>query len=136
MYSNLGDQVDLLGYGVEPTSPTVKETMQLTLYWQARAEMDADYTVFIHLVDGRGNIVAQHDGQPDSGTYPTSQWLPGEVVVDEHALVPAPGYGPGEYTLVVGLYDREDGERLLAYDQDGLALPQNRIALTTIRVQE
>jgi uncharacterized membrane protein len=136
MYSNLGDQVDLLGYGVEPTSPTVKETMQLTLYWQARAEMDADYSVFIHLVDGRGNIVAQHDGQPDSGTYPTSQWLPGEVVVDEHALVPAPGYGPGEYTLVVGLYDRENGERLPAYDQDGLALPQNRIALTTIRVQD
>jgi hypothetical protein len=33
--------------------------------------MDADYTVFVHVVDGQGNIVLQDDHDPPT---PTSKW--------------------------------------------------------------
>lgn len=136
LYANLGDQVNLLGYGLRPASPRLDDTIHLTLYWQASADMDVDYTVFTHMVDDGNNIVAQHDSQPDGGSYPTSRWLEGEVVEDEHILLPMAGYRPGEFTLLAGMYDWRSGERLPAYDEKGMALPQDRIELASIQVRE
>lgn len=133
---NLDNLLDLLGYSVEPASPSVRDTIHLTLYWRARVDVESDYTVFVHLVDARETIVAQHDSQPDAGRYPTSQWLEGEIVEDEHALVTTPDYQPGEYRLVAGLYFWESGERLPAYAQNGVRLPQSTIVLTTVQVRE
>jgi hypothetical protein len=95
--------------------------------------MDIDYTVFTHLIDGTETIVAQHDSQPEGGDYPTSQWLEGEIVQDEHDLILGHDLQPGEYTLVAKMYDLESSERLPAYDQDGVLMPQSRIVLTRIR---
>jgi phytoene dehydrogenase-like protein len=133
---NLDNQVELLGYHLRPTSPSADDAIHLTLYWRATADVDLDYTVFTHLIDEGGTIVAQHDGQPDGGSYPTSEWLEGEVVEDEHTLVPATKYGSGEYSLAVGMYHLESGERLPAYDQNGVSLPQSRIVLTKVQVRE
>lgn len=133
LYANLGDQVNLLGYDLRPASPSPGDTIHLTLYWRAMTSMDIDYTVFTHLIDGTETIVAQHDSQPEGGDYPTSQWLEGEIVQDEHPLVLTSDLQPGEYTLVAGMYDLESSERLPAYDQDGVLMPQSRIVLTRIR---
>jgi len=56
------------------------------LYWQCAALSDADYTVFVHLLDASGNIVAQLDAPPRNGKYPTSIWDVGEIVKDEYDL--------------------------------------------------
>jgi uncharacterized membrane protein len=132
----LGEQVRLVGYEVVPESPTADEAVLIKLYWQAAGAVSADFTVFTHLVGSDERIVAQHDGQPDGGRYPTSQWLEGEIIADEHLLVPAPGYGPGEYSLVAGMYDLESGERLPVYDENGQPLPQRRAVLTEVHVEE
>jgi len=133
---NLDNRIELLGYFLRPTALSVDDAIYLTLYWRATVDVDVDYTVFTHLIDGGKNIVAQHDGQPDGGSYPTSEWLEGEIVEDEHTLVPAARYGPGEYSLVVGMYHLESGERLPAYDQNGVSLPQSRMVLTKVQVRE
>ncbi len=133
---NLDNQIELLGYDVRPTSPSVDEAIRLTLYWRATADVHLDYTVFAHLIDEGDTIVAQHDGQPDEGNYPTSEWLEVEIVEDKHTLVPTSRYAPGEHSLAVGMYHLESGERLPAYDHRGLLLPQSRIILTEVRVRE
>jgi hypothetical protein len=84
----------------------------LTLYWQAVGEMDTDYTVFVHLVDGNGTVWGQHDSVPMNGTYPTTLWQPGEFVTDAHPLTLPPGLPPGDYRLEVGMYQVETGLRL------------------------
>ncbi len=132
----LGEQVRLMGYEVVPNSPAADEAVLIKLYWQATGEVSGDFTVFTHLVGADESIVAQHDGQPDGGRYPTSEWLEGEIVADEHLLVPAAGYGPGDYSLVVGMYDLESGERLPVCDEDGQPLPQQRAVLTRVHVEE
>ncbi len=132
----LGEQLELLGYEVMPETPSSRGPLHITLYWRARDDVNGDLTVFAHLIDGEERILAQHDGQPDRGRYPTSQWLAGEIVEDEHALVLHTDCAPGEYTLVVGMYDAGSGERLPAYDEHGEPLPQRRVALTTVRVEE
>ena len=57
--------------------------------------------------------MAQHDGQPLGGNWPTTLWAPGEILVDQHAILTPADLPAERYKIGVGLYDRESGERLL-----------------------
>jgi hypothetical protein len=117
---NLEDFVTLLGYdmSLEP------EALHLTLYWRSDSILPADYTTFVHVRDSTGQatgqpgtIMAQMDGQPADGAYPTSLWDPGEVIRDS---IRVPAKAPaGTYEVVVGLYDLTTGRRLLVLNDLG-----------------
>ena len=82
-----------------------EDKLDLVLYWEALADMTADYTHFAHLIDPHsGQPVAQHDGQPRNNTYPTSQWQTGEIVADPFTLFTA-DLPAGEFHLQSGLYE-------------------------------
>lgn len=108
----LGDEVRMLGYDLVTATVAPGESLSLTLYWQALAKMERDYSVFVHMVGEDGQILSQHDGQPEGGFYPTSYWEQGEVVRDEHVLSLSSGIEAGEYELRVGMYRLEDIQRL------------------------
>jgi len=91
----------------------------LTLYWQGLASMDKDYTVFVHLLDARGQFQGQHDGPPLGGTRPTSGWLSGEYLRDVHPIEIAANAPPGAYAIEVGMYLLATSERLLVADSPG-----------------
>jgi len=84
----------------------------LTLYWQGLGGVDQDYTVFVHLLDARGQLQGQHDGPPLGGTRPTSGWLPGEYLRDVHPIEVAANAPPGAYVIEVGMYLLATSERL------------------------
>jgi hypothetical protein len=112
--ARFGDQVELLGYARSPENGSIapRRRLGVTLYWQSLAEMDQDYTVFVHLVDQDGRVYSQHDGQPAAGLYPTSKWKKGEVIEDVH-LIDVPADIPtGRYSLRVGMYLLSTMERL------------------------
>jgi len=104
----LGDAIRLVGYDLTQGADQVT----ITLYWQATAYLERDYTVFVHLAGPDGRPMAQHDGQPQKGTYPTSLWHPGEVIPDEHVILLPHDLAPGEYQLATGMYLLESGQRL------------------------
>jgi hypothetical protein len=82
------------------------------LAWQTGPTgLDADYKVFLHLLDAQGRIAQQWDTPPAGGWYLTSYWKPGEAVLDEHVLDLSPMLAPGRYQLIAGLY-RSGGIRL------------------------
>ncbi len=105
--AQVGDAFLLYGYTVD--APPNECALNLTLVWQARLSVDREYTVFVHLVDAEGNIVAQRDVAPQEGTYPVTLWQPGEYVVDFHGFGNLP---PGEYRGLIGFYSQATGERL------------------------
>ena len=113
----VGPDIELVGYrlgeGAQPGQP-----LKIALYWRARAAPPEDYTVFVHLVNTAGELVAQHDGQPVGGDYPTSFWDAGETVKDEHEIELPAGLAPGEYRVQVGLYRPADGARLRVTDTE------------------
>jgi hypothetical protein len=85
----------------------------LRLVWQLLEPLDRDYTLFVHLRDpGTGRPVAQADGPPLDGWYPTSHWEVSEQVDDQRAFALPPTVAPGRYELVVGWYEASRGERL------------------------
>ncbi|GAB4442554.1 MAG: hypothetical protein Kow0031_24660 [Anaerolineae bacterium] len=119
--ATLGEAIRLLGYTLEPPKPNTADTeLKLTLFWEPLTEPAADYTVFLHLRNPAGATVAQRDGQPLEGAYPTSQWLPGETVIDPITLPLFDGLPRGRYTLLAGLYRLDTLERLpVANDSSG-----------------
>lgn len=84
----------------------------VTLSWAVPAALTTDYQLFVHLRDEAGNVVAQADGPPLAGWYPTSQWTTGEIVTDVRIFPVPTELVTGSYTLVVGFYDSVSGERL------------------------
>lgn len=125
----------LLGYDA-PQSVLPGDLMTVTFYWMAREPDGRDYTVFVHLLDEAGQLVAQSDGQPRAGTYPTSIWSAGERIVDEHVLVLPPDLPPGDYSIRVGLYDAASGARLPAQDPAGNGYNEDAVNVTVVRVLE
>ena len=112
----------LLDYAIEPPTE-ITPTLTLTLTWQAvalsqQAPVAEDYTVFLHLLDGEGDKVAQRDSQPCDGECPTSGWQPGQIVADRHSLSLPPGAAPGPYHLAMGLYLLESGDRAAVLGRD------------------
>ena len=100
---------------IDYDAPTIWKpgcTCDLTLHWGAFAPLPKDYQVFMHLRDPKTNqIVAQADGPPLDGWYPTSWWPVGEAIVDERSFTLPTDVPLGKYDLVVGLYDLVSGER-------------------------
>jgi 4-amino-4-deoxy-L-arabinose transferase-like glycosyltransferase len=102
----------LSGYDLSTTTPRPGEPLTVTLYWAPSGPLAADYTVFAHLVDEAGDIVAQGDGPPRGGRYPTTAWAAGEHLADAHVIRLPSDAPPGTYHLLVGLYDAQSGARL------------------------
>ena len=108
--ATLAGKATLLGYEVDP-APSGNE-LPVTLYWRGEAPMAADYTVFVHLLDAAGNVLAQGNAPPRAGRYSTHWWDPGEVVADRHVIPLPADLPPGDFRARIGLYNPNTGERL------------------------
>jgi hypothetical protein len=133
----LGSSIQLVGYRLEPTRYVPGESLQLVLYWETLDELSEDYTVFVHVVDGLGNIVAQWDSKPRQNQLPTTDWAVGEIIDDLHTVPTPPDLPAGEYRIVVGMYDWQSGTRVPAFGRSGEAFPNGAAVLeTTIEIQQ
>ncbi len=131
----LGNQIQLLGYDISSEILTLDEPLNLALHWQAIAQPTIDYTVFTQLVGPDGLVWGQKDNQPQGGRYPTTAWSVHDKVIDRYEFKLKPGAPPGQYRLLVGMYDLATGQRLAAIDQNGNQLPDNAILLTTLELE-
>jgi hypothetical protein len=102
----------LLGYNLPTSTVAANGQLAVTLFWQAEAEMDTAYTVFVQLLNSGGQVVAQVDQQPLAGVAPTTTWLPREILSDPYTLNLPPDLSAGKYHLITGLYNAATGQRL------------------------
>ena len=116
MNLDFGDSLRLVSFSVEPDELRPGEPVGVILQWQALAQMDRDWSVFVHLTDPAVQApVAQRDMYPGQGLVATSLLNTGDSLVDRYVLeVPATALAPTDLTLTVGLYDYRSGERLQA----------------------
>jgi hypothetical protein len=127
----VGEGILLLGYDLPQTEIPLGKDVALTLYWQCQAPVEQSYTVFVHLLDGNGQVQGQQDSPPLSGRAPTSGWVPGQIVVDTYAIPMSALAVPGPYRIEVGMYDPQDITRLPIVNADGERLADDRVLLPT-----
>lgn len=115
-----GDRLELLGYELLDREVVPGDELDVRLYWRPLRPMSEDYTIGIHILGRDLRDWGQVNTHPGPGTYPTSRWRLGEVILDTYrvplssaAEVPALG------RLSVGVQLYPEGGDLPVYDQSG-----------------
>jgi hypothetical protein len=119
---NFDDQIALLEVEMEADNLAPGGQLPVTITWQGLSEMSEDYTVFVQVLDAADRIVGQVDAWPVQGTFPTSQWRPGEVVRDPYVVQLSDDLPPGDYRVIIGLYLLATGQRLPVVNEAGNAI--------------
>lgn len=85
---------------------TAGDTVNVTLAWRNETEgREHVPTASVQIFDPAGNKVAQRDMVLANGLYRQEDWHTGEVILDRHLLTLPPWLPPGEYEILVSLYE-------------------------------
>jgi 4-amino-4-deoxy-L-arabinose transferase-like glycosyltransferase len=105
-----GPAVGLRGYDLTP--PEDGQPLRLALFWEGRGATPGDALLFAHLIGPDGRRYAQVDLPPGGPGAPTSAWGAGRFYITALELALPENAPPGQYRVVVGLYDPATGARL------------------------
>jgi hypothetical protein len=111
------------------------DVLALRIFWQVNEALPANQFVFVHILDAEGNRPAQRDAPPWQGRFPTETWRPGTLVVTADDVYLPPGMAPGDYRIVIGMYDPETFARLPA-TLNGTPVPEGQLEVGRFRVTE
>lgn len=101
------------------------DAQEVVLAWQALGILDADYTVFVQVLDEAKAIIGQGDAPPQ---LPTRYLRSGDQFLTRHPLHYPQPPEPGTYQIVIGWYKPDDFARL------STANPDNAYLLTTLTI--
>jgi len=106
-------------YGTRQTA----DGLLVAVEWSTESAATGNYSWFIHVLDGQGNVLAQQDRQSGGGYVPTSTWIAGETRVTDRLFFP--GIQGQGLRLRVGWVDPVTKDLLPAFDPEGRPLPNN-----------
>ena len=124
----------LLAAGPVPAEVAQGGSFDARSAWRADGAIPGEVVATVRLVDAQGVEWAQADDSlMASPERTTDQWAPGELTSHRFAVPVPPGTPPGDYTVLLGLYRRLDGQPLPATAPDGAGLG-TRVAVGSLRV--
>ncbi len=131
---NFADVIRLERYGINSREFNPEDVVQVTLDWSASRAIRSRYKIFIHIYDDI-NLppIAQNDSEPVGGSMPTNLWANNEIVTDMHGIYLPANVKEGVYTLAVGVYALDGGERLTVVGKQDMT---DRIVLEKIAIVE
>ncbi|MCC7206938.1 MAG: glycosyltransferase family 39 protein [Anaerolineae bacterium] len=104
------------------------QALGVALTWRALEPIPRRYRVTVQLLGANGRLLAQHDAEPGNNMALTTTWQPGQPVPDAHGLLIPPDAPPGDYSLVIALYDVDDPTaRLPVAGGDALPVASMRV---------
>lgn len=124
-----GDDIDLIGWRLDPPQPRPGSPLDIHLFWQAKKKIPHNWQIFIH-IDAPGQRI-HGDHHPVEGLYPTQNWAPGDIVHDVHRIVVARTITPAPFTFYVGLYRGSERKPVTSTNKDR----DNRANIGSIRVR-
>jgi hypothetical protein len=80
------DRIRLLGFDVSPRRVPPGGSTELTLYWQALAAMEQDYSIGLRVLDSEYKVIGARNSYPGHGMLPTRLWYPGQIIRDVYWL--------------------------------------------------
>jgi hypothetical protein len=109
--ADLGGKVELVAYAA-PSAISTGETMRVTLALKDVSLLDQLYKVFVHVRDENDTVFAQADRVPCDFSLNEADWRPGDIVLETYTITIPPDAPPGEYRVMLGMYQAESGARL------------------------
>ncbi|MFN2251785.1 MAG: ArnT family glycosyltransferase [Anaerolineae bacterium] len=99
-----GGTLSLVGWSVPDEAAAPGASVPVTLVWQTDEPIEDDLTAAVQILDENGSVVAQGDGPPIGGSFPTSTWRPGDLVVSTHDVAIPTDAPTGDFSVWVGWY--------------------------------
>lgn len=130
-----GESIHLAAAELPNATARPNEQLPFTFYWQTSQQPQANYTIFLQLLNEHGELIASGDSLPMGGQYATRAWLPNHTIPDTHFLTIPEDTPSGSYTVKTGLYLAETGERLPAFGASGQELIDNAYTVMTIEIE-
>jgi hypothetical protein len=109
--ADFGPALHLRGYDLDVSNAT-RGSLGLTVHWQARAAIPADYMLFVHVLDANGARIGGVDVPPGGAREPTSAWRSGSYLSAALQVPVQPNLPPGIYWIAIGVYEPQSGARL------------------------
>jgi len=129
--ARFGDMAEL----VAVTSEYSADKLRVTLRWRVLQPGAYTEVAFVHLGQPGSAPLAQNDSPPGQGVFPLWAWQPGDFVEDVRTLdVPAGVLPPGDYEIMVGIYDWQTQMRRPVYRADGIPCPDAALPVGKLRV--
>ncbi len=105
----LGGTLELKGYQpLWQERLRAGEPLQMLSFWKVTNAPQEDTKLFLHMLDGDGKVIAQHDGLDIS----IQGLQKGDELVQLHTAQLPDNLVPGEYGLQIGAYQTDDLSRL------------------------
>ncbi len=125
--------LELVGYTISPERVGPGEPFDIALYWRARERVETPYSVSVKVFGYEGQLLAQDEGYPGRGNYPTSFWKPGELVVDARRLwITDRADVPVTADVWVDIYQYEGLQTLPPQDKGGNPLPVPKVGRLSV----
>jgi mannosyltransferase len=121
--AHFGDSISLQSAALTSKIVQPGDVLGITFTWATSNPLTQRYKIFIHLLDSTGTLVSQRDSEPGNNLAITSTWQPNQPITDAHGLLIPVHMPPGDYRIVVGLYDiNQPSQRLAVNGTDHLDL--------------
>jgi hypothetical protein len=115
-----------VGYEIQPPGGAEPPgRLTIDTYWRVTDRLQPPVTVFVHLLDQDGNIVAQDDRFGAAARM----LEPGDLIVQRHLVQSEAPLSPGMYQIAIGLYNPDTLDRFKT--QTG----EDRLLLGTVEVK-
>lgn len=131
----ISDGLDVLS-ATAPNALHAGDTLTATIVWRVNTPTQKTLSSFVHVLNDKGELVAQSQSPALTTRYPTPVWSTGEIIIG-NVTVDLPKELPtGRYTLNYGMYALDTVERQKIDTLVG-ATPakDNLIPLGTLQVQ-
>lgn len=131
-----GSEIELIGYDSDLEALPSGSVGRIRLYWQGLQAPSIDYSLFIHILPMDAvQTVAQIDGSPARLMRPTYTWTNvNEIIISDLFEIQIPtDLSPGQYRILIGLYDYQTMQRLPITDNESLT---DAFQLATFTVPE
>ncbi|MFW6098020.1 MAG: glycosyltransferase family 39 protein [Chloroflexota bacterium] len=133
MSVNFGRELTLVDFQIAPRRVAAGEEIVLTASWEARRELDHDYTLFAQVLNDKDTT---RWAAVDIGVE-TSSWEPGTIQEVQMPMTVNAEAPAGVYTVIVGAYTRGETGSFdrLQIVRDGRITMDDVIQLTRIRIE-
>ncbi len=102
---NYGNEIELIGFDVEPKVLKAGEKATFTWYWKALETPSKNWEIFIHF-DAKDKPLRQGlDHHPVNGLFKTSLWKKGQIIKDEQTVTIREDFPGGVAIPYIGLYN-------------------------------
>lgn len=117
------DGIELVAFRLEPEGAVPRGgRLRVSTAWRRWGEVREEHSVFVHLLDETGRLIAQDDHPVGRGSYPSVAWSGEEILFEYFDLKIPEHVAPGRYRLVIGRYNWETLIRIPVGTSDHLEL--------------